>query len=172
VVARTMLTLRVEQEVLDNVPALQTALGARDRSDALRQALEVGFSTVLSRQEDPVPEPQALPRDVFAQHIAAHMNALSAVLDQQKTQDPVGAVLAARGVESAARGWADARAATVGVGLSGEERVAQLVDSLVVLVRSAPEPDRLPLWQAVLGAVTARSREDYADLTGDTTPDA
>jgi len=92
---------------------------------------------------------------------------LSELLARFEQTDPIGAVVLARGVEASARGWADSRATTHGIGLSRDQRLADLLDSLVVLVRTAPPADQVPLWTAVLGAVTARSREDYEALTGD-----
>ncbi len=92
---------------------------------------------------------------------------LSDLLARFERTDPVRAVVLARGVERAARGWADDRAATHGIGLSRDERLAELVDSLVVLVRTAPPAECVSLWNAVLGAVTARAAEDYQAITGE-----
>lgn len=161
------ISLRLEPGLAEALDQLRRP-GADSRAEMARLLIRRGLAAVAEEAGRPLAPPaEQLDRDAFVSLVHGLVLTLSTVLAAHEPHDPVATVLAARGVETAARGWADDRAASYGLGLAPAERLAQLVDSLTVLVRTAPPADRLPLWGQAIDAVSARSREDYAVLTGD-----
>lgn len=162
--------VKLEPELDEALRQLMEGNGITSRGEMARLLLRRGILAV-AQDAGQLPQPPVerppLTTAQAAERGAYVVEQLSDLLARLETTDPVGAVVLARGVERAARGWADDRAASHGVGLSRDERLADLADSLAVVVRTAPVGERLPLWTAALGTVNARAREDYEALTGD-----
>ncbi len=163
--------VKLEPELDDALRQLMAGNGVRSRGEMARLLIRRGIRAV-AEEASALPPPPADDRPPLTPAQVVERGAylveqLSDLLARSERTDPVRSVVLARGVEKAARGWADDRAAVHGVGLSRDERLAELVDSLTVLARTAPPAECVSLWHAVLGAVTARSREDYQAVTGE-----
>jgi hypothetical protein len=150
--------IRLEPELDEALEQAMRREGVTVRGEMVRRLMKRGLASLADGA--PLATPGALPRDAFAERAQAHVQALSDLLARQEGTDPAGALLAARGVEDAVRRWSDDRAGAYGLGLSADERMAQLVDSVTVLVRTTPTAERLSLWEALEGAVRARVQED------------